>query len=272
MKMYNALIVDDEPRTRQALIESVDWKKYNVRHLYEASNITEAKTQLHDHKVDILVCDIEMPGGTGLELVEWIREQNLLMGIIMVTCHPEFSYVQKAIRQGCYDYILKPIDYEEFSRTLHEMTEKMEYYDDHGDVMSNPDGSVNWGNLNYSMKSVNRTDGQLQELKQVSEKRNVEKEVKQYVKNHLADDLNVTRIAEIMHFNPQYLTRTFKAETGQGILEYITTQRIESAKKLLLETNIPIKEISSLVGYQDYAYFTRVFKKETGVSPKQYRK
>ena len=96
--MYNTLIVDDEPRTRQALIESVDWKKYNVRHVYESSNITEAKTQLHDHKVDILVCDIEMPGGTGLELVDWIREQNLLIGIIMVTCHPEFSYVQKAIR------------------------------------------------------------------------------------------------------------------------------------------------------------------------------
>ena len=41
--MYNALIVDDEPRTRQALIESVDWKKCNVRHVYEASNISEAE-------------------------------------------------------------------------------------------------------------------------------------------------------------------------------------------------------------------------------------
>ena len=44
--MYNALIVDDEPRTRQALIESVDWKKCNVRHVYEASNISEARIRL----------------------------------------------------------------------------------------------------------------------------------------------------------------------------------------------------------------------------------
>ncbi len=269
--MYNALIVDDEPRTRQALIESVDWKKCNIRHVYEASNISEAKVQLHEHAISVLICDIEMPGGTGQELVDWIQAQNYLMGIIMVTCHPEFSYVQKAIRQGCYDYILKPIDYEEFSRALHEMTRKMEYYEDHME-QNEPDGSINWGNLDYSMKSMSRAEGQLQELRQVSEKRNVEKEVKQYVKNHLADDLNVTRIAEVMHFNPQYLTRTFKAETGQGILEYITTERIEAAKKLLVETNIPVKEISSLVGYQDYAYFTRVFKKETGISPKQYRK
>ena len=242
-----------------------------MRHVYEASNITEARIRLNEHKIDVLICDIEMPGGTGLELVDWVREQNILTGTIMVTCHPEFSYVQKAIRQGCYDYILKPIDYEEFSRTLHEMTRKMEYYEDHMNG-NEPDGSISWGNLDYSMKSVSRTEGQLQELKQVSEKRNVEKEVKQYVKDHLADDLNISRIAEIMHFNPQYLARTFKAETDQGILEYITTERIEAAKKLLVETNIPVKEIAALVCYQDYAYFTRVFKKETGISPKQYRK
>ena len=270
--MYDALIVDDEPRTRQALIKSVDWKKCNIRHIYEASNITEAKAQLLEKKIDVLICDIEMPGGTGQDLVDWIRDQNRMMGVMMVTCHPEFSYVQKAIRQGCYDYILKPIDYEEFSRALHDMTGKMEYYDDHSDPMRNQDGSINWGNLDYSRKSESRMEGQLQEMRQVSGKRNVEKEVKQYGRNHLADDLNVTRIAEIMHFNPQYLTRTFKVETNQGILEYITTERIEAAKKFLVETNIPIKEIAALVGYQDYAYFTRVFKKETGMSPKQYRK
>ena len=270
--MYDALIVDDEPRTRQALIESVEWRKCNVRNVYEASNITEAKTRLSGHKIHVLICDIEMPGGTGQELVEWILEENLLVGIIMVTCHPEFSYVQKAIRQGCYDYILKPIDYEEFSRTLHAMTGKMEYYDRQKGVGRNVDEGFTWGNLEYSMKSDSHREGQLQEVRRVSEKRSVEREVKQYVKDHLADDLNVSRIAEVMHFNPQYLTRTFKADTGMGVLEYITTERIEAAKKLLVETNIPIKEIASLVGYQDYAYFTRVFKKESGVSPKQYRR
>ena len=95
--MYDALIVDDEPRTRQALIKSVDWKKCNIRHIYEASNITEAKAQLLEKKIDVLICDIEMPGGTGQDLVDWIRDQNRMMGVMMVTCHPEFSYVQKAI-------------------------------------------------------------------------------------------------------------------------------------------------------------------------------
>lgn len=270
--MYQALIVDDEPRTRQALMEAVDWRQNGISHVLEASNIMEAKQLLTEKKIDVLICDIEMPGGTGQELVDWVQGQNRMVGVIMVTCHPEFSYVRKAMQQGCHDYILKPIDYEEFSRSLHEMTRKMEYYDEKGDFLKNPNGSVNWGNLNFSIRSENPHEKQIQEIQRLSGKRNVGREVKQYVKEHLADDLNVTMIAEVMHFNPQYLTRTFKSETGIGILEYITHERMEAAKNLLLQTNIPIKDVSSMVGYRDYAYFTRVFKKEIGVSPKHYRK
>ena len=270
--MYQALIVDDEPRTRKALIEAVDWKKNSVSKVFEASNIEEAKLLLKEHKINVLICDIEMPGGTGQELVDWVQGQNMLLGIIMVTCHPEFSYVRKAMQQGCHDYILKPIDYEEFSQSLHDMTRKMEYFDEAGGVMHNPNGSINWGNLNFSMRSESPHEKQIQELNRLSGKRNVEREVKQYIKEHLADDLNVTMIAEVMHFNPQYLTRTFKAETGSGILEYITHERLEAAKSLLLQTNISIKDVAAMVGYRDYAYFTRVFKKEIGISPKHYRK
>ena len=270
--MFQALIVDDEPRTRTALIEAVDWRKCNVKKVYEASDIREAKLLLEGNKIEILLCDIEMPGGSGQTLVDWARDMKMLLGVIMVTCHPEFSYVRKAIRQGCYDYILKPIDYEEFQRVLHEMTGKMEYYQQNNDFLKNPDGSINWGNLDYMERPDNSREKQYREVRQAAEKRNVEQEVKEYVREHLADDLNVTAIAEYMHFNPQYLARAFKSETGRGILEYITSERIEAAKKLLVETNIPVKEIASMVGYQDYAYFTRVFKKETGISPKQYRK
>ena len=51
---------------------------------------------------DTVFCDIEMPGGTGQELVEWIRGRNMMMGVIMVTCHPEFSYMRKPYTKQCY--------------------------------------------------------------------------------------------------------------------------------------------------------------------------
>ena len=266
--MYQAIIVDDEPRTRAALIESVDWKKCNIRQVYEASNITEAKALLTEHEISVLICDIEMPGGTGQDLVDWVQDQKMMMGIIMVTCHPEFAYVRKAIRQGCYDYILKPIDYEEFSRVLHEMVGRMEFYDEHRELLKDPGGS--WGNLKL-LKSSSSIDEVVSVQREESGRQGVERKVKRYVKDHLADDLTVSGLAEIMHFNPQHLARSFKAETGRSILEYISTERIEAAKKLLLETNIPVKDVAALVGFPDYSYFTRVFKKETGKSPRQYR-
>ena len=66
--------------------------------------------------------------------------------------------------------------------------------------------------------------------------------------------------------------RTFKNKTGYSIMEYITKIRLETSKKILKETNLPIKEISNMIGYGDYAYFARVFRKEFGISPTHFRR
>ena len=65
--------------------------------------------------------------------------------------------------------------------------------------------------------------------------------------------------------------RSFKNKTGLSIVEYITQERLNTAKRILKKTDLPVKAVSSMVGYEDYAYFTRVFKKETGESPTTYR-
>ena len=101
--------------------------------------------------------------------------------------------------------------------------------------------------------------------------RNVELEVKKYVKGHLSDNISVSNIAEELHFNPQYLMRAFKSKTGSSIVEYITQERMNMARKILKNTELPVKTVSNMVGYEDYAYFTRVFKKEVGESPTTYR-
>lgn len=56
-----------------------------------------------------------------------------------------------------------------------------------------------------------------------------------------------------------------------SIVEYITKARLDTAKKILKDTGLPIKTVANMVGYDDYAYFTRVFRKELGMSPSQYR-
>nr|WP_235196433.1 helix-turn-helix transcriptional regulator [Streptococcus mitis] len=64
----------------------------------------------------------------------------------------------------------------------------------------------------------------------------------------------------------------FKKETGETLVKYITDKRINAAKSLLSQTNISISQVSCQVGYDNYSYFTKIFKQRTGLSPGDYRK
>ena len=247
--MFNALIVDDEPRTIEALSKNVDWRKSGVKNIYKANSMREAIAKMEQESIQIVICDIEMPNGSGLDFLEWSKANRDDLGFILVTCHPEFDYMRKAIQLKCDDYILKPINYDEFNLVLSKLVIRMEE-----------------GNLTPK----EQLEPEIEIIESTSE-RDVELEVKKYVKKHMLDAISITDIAEALHFNPQYLMRAFKKKTEMSIVEYITKVRIDKAKELLKETKLPVKEIAGMVGYTDYAYFTRVFKKETGLSPNQYR-
>ncbi|MBE5889695.1 MAG: AraC family transcriptional regulator [Lachnospiraceae bacterium] len=256
--MYNILLVDDEPRTIDAIEKNVNWRECGIRKVFRAESMQSAITLYEQEKIDIMICDIEMPNGSGLSLLEWFEDHDKPINCIFVTCHPEFDYMRKAIQLRCYDYILKPINYDEFSQALSELVKRMEATENGA---TSPD-AINWGGL---------TDGDIREIDRTERDRNVEMEIKKYIHENMTNEISVTNIAETLHFNPQYLMRAFKKKTGMSIVEYITKCRIDTAKKVLRETELPVKKIADMVGYSDYTYFNRVFKKETGMSPKQYR-
>lgn len=90
--------------------------------------------------------------------------------------------------------------------------------------------------------------------------------------NFMNFELSVQDIADELEISLSYLSRVFKKHKDKTILEYITEKRIEMAKKMLIETNISIKEITGKIGYSDLSSFTRKFKSITGVTPGNYRK
>ena len=92
-----------------------------------------------------------------------------------------------------------------------------------------------------------------------------------FVQSHLAEEISLSVLAEEFHFSTQYVSQLFKNEIGVNFLTYLTNIRMEKAKKLLLNTDLPIAEISEQSGYGDYRVFTKVFKKSEGVTPSQYR-
>ena len=93
-----------------------------------------------------------------------------------------------------------------------------------------------------------------------------------FLLEHLSEDLSVKRLMNEFQISRNRLYDSASEYLGQGIAEYIKTLRIKEAQRLLKETNFAIHEIADNVGFNDYNYFCRVFKKEVGISAKKYRK
>lgn len=94
---------------------------------------------------------------------------------------------------------------------------------------------------------------------------------KQYISDHLADELSVSSIAARMYVTPNYFSRLFKRVSGEGCNEYIVRKRMEMAKSLLVTTDYKTGKVAGMVGYGDTNYFSLTFKKHTGYSPTAYR-
>lgn len=94
--------------------------------------------------------------------------------------------------------------------------------------------------------------------------------VKKYIREHLDDDLSLTKLAQLSRYNPKYLSDLFRTQTGATLSAYIAEQRLGEAKRLMAEGKLKIKDISAAVGFFSTSYFTRFFKKGTGMTPMQY--
>lgn len=95
--------------------------------------------------------------------------------------------------------------------------------------------------------------------------------IKRYIKAHIAEKITLQKISEETYFSPFYCETVFKRETGYSIIAYAMEYRVEEAQKLLLEGAFSLKKVAEAVGFDDYNYFARAFKKATGRTPREYR-
>lgn len=92
-----------------------------------------------------------------------------------------------------------------------------------------------------------------------------------YIFNHLYEELTLGKLAGIAGLNASYLSQQFKKETGIAVSDYIQRERIEEAKRLMELPGITLSDIATRLHFNDQSYFTKVFKKYTGMTPKQFR-
>ncbi|MFD0698714.1 response regulator [Paenibacillus sp. GCM10027628] len=123
--MFSAMIVDDEMYAVQGVRNGIDWASLHVTELYESFNMRDAIQIFETRSIDLLICDIEMPKGSGFDLVEWVKRHSRDTEVIFLTCHADFSFAKRAIQLESFDYLLKPVDFQVLHATVAQVLENI---------------------------------------------------------------------------------------------------------------------------------------------------
>lgn len=98
------------------------------------------------------------------------------------------------------------------------------------------------------------------------------KQIMEYIHANLHRQITLADIGELTHYSPIYCTKVFKKEIGRSIMDYLLERRIDEAKKLLPDDTLSVVQVAEAVGFSDYNYFSRLFRKRSGCSPTVYRR
>lgn len=419
------LLVDDNKYILESLQQKIDYASLGFTEVYTAKSMKRAVKILTEQKISAVITDIEMPNGTGLELLEWINCNQPSVVTVFCTSYADFNYAKKAVELHSFDYYLKPVQYQELYEILERVVAKIKENEEErekqqfGDYwIKNLEEQKNYfwtdvllmiytyaeeelgelavsrylpyrnGNrfticiakfamytektmgmqhslkafliknileellehrqlgleaffknnhdlwilvipeqpdfttevlgraLGEVMEEANRVLGThggilFAENELLEETRSVyldmereylrrEKEgipivgslrflpdesefgmdesdsdicqVKMYIDAHYCEKIRSEEIGGQFYYNTIYLTRKFKKIYGKSIGGYLLEKRIERAKELLEDSELGVSQVAIEVGYDNFSYFSRLFKKKTGYAPKDYRK
>lgn len=236
----NILIVDDEYYIVQGIVNALDWQKLGIHNLFTAFSLSQAKEVLQKETVHILLTDIEMPKGSGLQLIQWANRQTTPPISLILTGHQLFDYAQEAVNQHCFSYLLKPF------------TQQTLYVE------------------------LSKAVAAAEQLFSVEQKKLSESGFLTNVRHCVAQNLHSPQLSRSMiaasiHMNPDYISYLFHKEAGMSLTAYILEERLALAKKLLATTTLPLQEISLQCGFSSSSYFHQQFKKFFRMTPQQYR-
>lgn len=242
--MYKIYLADDETWAVIGLKKQIEKSGLPFQVIGEANNGVAALEEIEKKQPDVLITDIRMPGLSGLELLEKLREKGMDIKVIFVSGYADFEYAQSAIRMNSFDYLLKPVDQEKLNGMLERLLElfRKERGESEETVPEEP--------INSTMM----------------------KKIIHEIQERFTENITLSGLAETYGISTGYLSSQLKAELGLSFSEYITSKRVQKAKELLADESLSVDAIAELTGYHDYFYFIKVFKKNTGISPSKYRK
>lgn len=242
------MIVDDEYNIREGLVNAVPWDSIGVRVVAQAQDGTEALDLARQSRPDVVITDISMDEMDGLEFAETLLAERPWTKVIILSGYSEFAYAQRAVSLRVWAYLLKPVGPEELLEKVAGAVQALELDRSRG---------RRWGEATVEADLPGRS---------------VIRRAREYLDSQYHDhETSLESMADHLGLTPAYLSKLFKAETGQNYSDALAELRIEKAKDLLLSTNLKSADVGARVGYQNPQYFATAFKKATGVSPSEFR-
>ncbi len=234
------LIADDEDMIRKGVAKYLQLHTDRFSKIYEAENGQEAIDLTLRYQPDMLLLDVQMPVKTGLDVMKEVQKAGLEPVTVILSGYDAFSYAQQAVKFGARDYLLKPVRAADILNTLNELADK------------------------YIGKET--------EVVEEEEATNpLVREATEYMQENYARDLSLTEVAEHLRISTGYLSTLMNQNLGCGFVDYLNQVRVDRACCYLEQNQLKNYEVAYKVGFNDEKYFSKVFKKIKGMTPKEYR-
>ena len=241
-----ALIVDDQPSVFQYIRRAIPMEELGFEEAVYAEDGVRALELIERQPPDVMLLDIRMPRLDGLGLLAALKERGLPQPMtIILSAYDDFRFAQRAIDYGVMRYLLKPIDPEEMTRALRDAAERT---------------------------AVRLEPAATEETVEEPSTQSTMERVRAWIEGHYAEDLSLTSMATRFYIDRFQLSRLFKKAFGINYQDYILRVRMEQAVRLMARPELDLAQIARAVGYDDPGYFSSVFRKYHGVSPRSYRK
>ena len=235
------LIADDEDTIRNGMAKYIRLHSDRFEKIYEAENGQEALDILLAYQPELLLLDVQMPLKNGIELLQEAAKSGIRPVTVILSGYDEFKYAQQALRQGAREYLLKPVRATDILSCLNRLADE-EFGGEEAKAESAEEAS------NRFIKAA-----------------------EEYIAEHYAEDLSLAEMVEKAGISGGYLSTLFSQHLGCKFVDYLNQVRIERACTYLEQNYFKTYEVAYRVGFKDEKYFSKVFKKLKGVSPKEYR-
>ena len=238
--MYRVYFIEDKPLVLAAFMTKPVFLECGFINIGHSVNPRDAIIEIKALRPDVVFTDLKMPGMSGVELMDTLRQCGYEGEFVIVSAYSEFQESRKFFKMEGFDYLLKPVSDNDLLALLETLSVKLA-----------KKRATDYSPIETPSPDLNK--------------------ITAYLHAHMSEKNTLESIGEKFHIKPNSICNLFSRYLDTTFTAYLTHIRMKEAASLLKTTQKAVKEIALICGYSNYFYFCRVFKDAFSCTPTEYR-